>query len=401
MSWESDIDNIVFTIITGDGKEWKPKWKNAVKTVDYNSSVFEFINVEGALVLRQKPKGRKFDLEFYFDGENAVNIGNSFEFSARDSRVWKVKHPFYGDFKCQPISLSQDNSFLNVSKFVVPVIETITDAYPTPAPVFEDEIKAQVAVVNEAQAQALEQSKELDKIELAQNVSYLDKVYSKIIKADEDLKTFKGIVSEVVIEISNVASTGLSITRGIQALINYPATIEQTVEARFIALKESISGILDTFTGNKNQFEAVCGSIVTAMQLAVSINIVDDYNTRKKVKDHQDKLIVENNRYLAFLDSLQTDRADSDDSYIPNFDSQNELNTLVNLTLSNLYNIAFSAKQEREYVLDKDSNPILLTHKFYGLDKNDLNLENFINTNDIGLTEILNIRKGRKIVYYV
>jgi hypothetical protein len=71
------------------------------------------------------------------------------------------------------------------------------------------------------------------------------------------------------------------------------------------------------------------------------------------------------------------------------------------LNISNLYSIAFAAKQEREYVLDKDSNPILLTHKFYGLDKNDVNLEKFISTNDIGLTEILNIRKGRKIVYYV
>jgi hypothetical protein len=66
-----------------------------------------------------------------------------------------------------------------------------------------------------------------------------------------------------------------------------------------------------------------------------------------------------------------------------------------------LYRIAFEAKQEREYILDEDSNIILLTHKFYEMDSEDRNINNFIETNNIGLNEILNIQKGRKIVYYV
>jgi hypothetical protein len=401
MSWIDDIENISLTIITGDGKSWEPKWKNASKEVEYNASVFEFVNVEGSLVLRQKPKGRKFELELYFDGENAVTIGNSFEQSARDSRIWTIKHPFYGDFKCQPLNLKQDNSGLNVSKFSITVIETITDAYPKPSVVFVDEIESQLVITNEAQAQAFNNSKELEKVSLQNNVETLDTYLSKIIKTGEELKEFKTAVSDAVIEITNVTSSGLTILRAIQSIINYPATIEQTIEARFTALKEAFNTIIDTFTGNKNQFEAVAGGLVAAMYVASSTNITDDYDTRVLVFNQQDKLSEVYNEYVTYLDSLQTDRADSDDSYIPSFDGLNELNKLAGLTMSNLYDIAFSAKQEREYTLDKDSNPILLTHKFYGLDKKDVNLSKFIKTNNIGLNELLNIVKGRKIIYYV
>ena len=297
--------------------------------------------------------------------------------------------------------MAQDNSILNVSKFNVSVIETISELYPQYVKIIEDEINTGLDTTNEAQAQAYDESGELDKVELAQDVSYLDTTLSKIIKTGDELKEFKSLVFDAVIEITNVTSTGLSIMRTIQAVINYPATIQQTVEARFNALQESLTGIINSFDGNKNQFEAVAGSLVSSMMLASTTNITDDYEIRKNVIDQQDNLIVEYNRYIEFLDGLQTDRADSDDSYIPNHTSMNELSSLFGLTIANLFDIAFESKQEREYIIDKDSNIINLTHRFYGLDDQDENIDLFIKTNDIGLNEIINIKKGRKILYYV
>ena len=401
MSWINDIENVVFTIITGDGKEWAPKWKNAVKDIDYNTSVFEFVNIEGSLALRQKPKGRKFDLEFYFDGEDAVDKGNNFEYSSRDSRAWTVKHPFYGNIICQPLSLKQDNTVLNVSKFSVPVIETISTSYPKGTIVIEDEITSQSNAVNESQAQAFEDSKELNKVELIKNIEQLDTLYSSLFKSGEELKEFKAKVADAVIEITNTVATGVGIARSVQAVINYPSTIIQTIESRFNVLKESLQGIMDSFTGSKNQFELLAGGIIASMQITSSTNITDDYSTKKFVFDQQNRLSVEFNKYLLFLDNLQTERADSNDSYTPNYRSISALSSLVSLSIANLYEIAFLAKQEREYILESDSNLILLTHKYYGLDPDDVNIDKFVKTNNIGLNEILNIRKGRKIVYYV
>ena len=51
--------------------------------------------------------------------------------------------------------------------------------------------------------------------------------------------------------------------------------------------------------------------------------------------------------------------------------------------------------------LEEDSNAILLTYRFYGEDNEDIFLNEFVNANNLGLTEYLIIPKGRLITYYV
>jgi hypothetical protein len=79
----------------------------------------------------------------------------------------------------------------------------------------------------------------------------------------------------------------------------------------------------------------------------------------------------------------------------------NDLTNLINFTLSNLFNIALGAKQERFVFLETDSNVILLAHRFYGLVPDDSTIDELIEQNEIGLTEILNIKAGRKIIYFI
>jgi len=50
--------------------------------------------------------------------------------------------------------------------------------------------------------------------------------------------------------------------------------------------------------------------------------------------------------------------------------------------------------------LEKDSNLIVLTHRFLGL-ASDENLEIFKRINKIGLSETYRIKKGRLITYYI
>jgi hypothetical protein len=70
------------------------------------------------------------------------------------------------------------------------------------------------------------------------------------------------------------------------------------------------------------------------------------------------------------------------------------------LTVSNLFDLAFDAQQERVVYLPKDSNLVLLTHKYMGL-ANDENMQRFREINNIKLKELFRIKKGRKIKYYV
>lgn len=404
MSWQEDIENIVFTIITGDGKQWQPKWKPTGRSTEYNTATFEFIKVKGSLVLREEPKGIKHDLEFYFDGENAVTTGNAFELSSRNKKAWLIRHPFYGNIQCQPLVVNQDNSQLNCSKFTISVIETINDIYPIQMPVIQDRVLESVIVANQAQESIFKTFGQLNKNAITDNISKFDTIYSKIIGVDSELLAFKSLVSNALIEIESVSATPLSIIRASIAVINYPATIQQTVESRINTYNESLDYLYNSITGtqeNKLRYEVLGGSMVGAALIASSSNIDSDYDTRNNIFNIQNKISAIYSTFLARLDSLQTLTVDSPTSYTPNYANMSALNTVVNYTISNLFNLAYDAKQEREYIVDYDSNLILLTHRFYGLDGQDANIDKFIKTNNIGLEEMLCISKGRKIIYYV
>ena len=403
MSWQDDIENKVFTIKTGDGYTYSPKWKNANKEVDYNVSVFDFVNVFGSFVDRRKPKARKFDLEFYFDGETAITVGNNFEISARDQRRWTVTHPFYGEIKCQPISLFQDNTALNCSTFRVPVLETLLQGWPVADVVISDQLQQLNITLNNNQLASL-QIANITPLELKSTITVVNNVVGKEIKDSNQLADFKKLVSTTITSVDKVEFDIVTALTDVQAIINYPATIMQTVKDRLNILIEVATGIINSFDTtlfDKKRIEGMAGAAIAAMHIAASENIKNDYQTRNDVSDIMAMMQTAYQNYLTWLDSQQTDRADSDISYEPDFNSLSNLDNLVNLSLANLYQVAFGAKQERSIILEKDSNPALLAHRFYGLDLNDVKLNEFINQNNIGLNELLNIRKGRKVVYYV
>lgn len=104
--------------------------------------------------------------------------------------------------------------------------------------------------------------------------------------------------------------------------------------------------------------------------------------------------------YLKAVDNSITSIYEINDKYQPYAILQNELYNLVMYTVSNLYSLAFEAQQERVVVVEKDSNIVLLCHRYFGI-VNDENLETFRTINNIKLNENFKIKKGRLIKYYV
>jgi hypothetical protein len=91
-----------------------------------------------------------------------------------------------------------------------------------------------------------------------------------------------------------------------------------------------------------------------------------------------------------------------------NFKSLSEIDTgaayqklqeAVALTAGFLVEISFSLKQERRFILTRDRTIIDLVAELYGSIDDELDF--FINSNNFSGSEILEIPKGREIVYYV
>ncbi len=101
------------------------------------------------------------------------------------------------------------------------------------------------------------------------------------------------------------------------------------------------------------------------------------------------------------IDNASVSIYDVENAWQPNAIVQSQLYDMVVFTVANLFNLGFDSQQERVVYTEKETNLILLVHRYLGMDVNDENLERFRQINQIKMNENFKIRKGRKIVYYV
>lgn len=406
MSWIERVKNQII-ITCGDGREFRPKWKNAVKTREYNVTQFNFPEVSGTLVKRQQPKGNKYGIEIYFEGDDNIDVSTDFLLSADDPRPWVISHPYYDRIVVQPLSLNVDNSSYNSTKITGTIIETITDTNPKTSINATDKIIADQEEINTVfeESYANDVSPVIDDVnQMNENNESLFLEGEKVISETSDFENYFNAFNTANSAILNATNEPLTAIRTLQAVVNAPALFATGIKARietmktqFAKLIQSIVGITDASL--KKLFENNSGILISSMCLALVTDA--EYSSRRDVVSFIEGLVDDYNDYLTQLDGIQSDNANSTESYIPDFRSQLLLNDLVNFTVSNLFEIAIDSRQERSVFLEEDSNIINVAHRFYGLDLQDSTIDELISTNEIGLNEYLGLKKGRKIVYFV
>jgi hypothetical protein len=451
MAWIDNL-NSDFIIQTGDGKQYKVLWQNATQIVEYNVATFDFSELEGTLVKRKKPKGTRYGLEFYFTGENCIDDFLAFKESAKDPRAWVISHPFYGNIVVQPIRLNIDNTKYNSTYISGEVIETIEDT-PTKFNVSAvEKIMNDKEVLDKLAIKAVTLPPLLrNLLKLIKTIKAIAAKIKGIIKLAQQAQALINKVNQAVAAVINAIGKPLAALRALQALVNYPAMIIASVKQRLTSLTDAFTelrtSISNTFGKSGKQYyqfnatnilSSMCLTVATPINTLESIaannaainvdeaNIADpntldvvlkptdaipgvtagagvepDYPNRAEVAKTIETLLANYNAYLDDLDLLQSDNGTDVDAFIPDADSLIALSDLVNFTISVLFDIALNSKQERTVVLEEDTNVILATHRFLGLDENDSNIAQFISNNNISLNEIFQLKKGRTITYYV
>tara|TARA_R110002012_G_scaffold4881_1_gene22305 strand:+ start:1927 stop:3165 length:1239 start_codon:yes stop_codon:yes gene_type:complete len=412
MSW-IEKTNKDFEITTGDGKKYIPEWMNAIKLLEFNTKNFNFPGVAGTLVDRREPKGSTFDLEFFFQGENHLDVAREFEASSLDKRFWTISHPLYGIINVQPSSLLFDNTKHNVSKITGTVTETITDVNPKALLIPEDKIDEDVEFANDEISTTFENnvsptSTDINTVK-ADNEQALENVDQKI-ENDSDGQEYFNSFNEAQSAISNAAAEPGRAIRKTQAFIMAPARFNQSVKSRlsmltnnFQNLRKNIEGTATTVSRNKKVFyESQAGTTLNAIALSSSIVFDDnDYKNRPQVIEVIQIILVVFSQYLDDLDSMQLGSGGDPNDYIPSAQSIIQINNLLNFTMSNLFVIGLSARQERFYTTTDETDLISLAHKIYGLKNGDESINELIRNNLFGINQMLKISKDTSVKYYI
>ena len=408
MSWTEKLKTGL-KITTGDGKKFTPLYKLNPKTTDFNVAEFEFPNIEGTLVKRSLVKGTKMNLEFYFQGEDHLSQSLEFEESAKDKRPFIILHPFFGEMTVQPTSLSYDPTGLNLTKVTGNFIETISDEYPR----LTKDPKNKIALSSKNTQDSLVESfgsnvivEPSDITSLNENNASIYALGSEAVQsgkqANEYFQLFQTANSAVSVMAANTSNAAQLITN----LYTYPSLFVSGIKERLTLLFKQLvklGSALNTLStpNEKKIYELSGGAVLTSIVSATINPLGTDYNTSKDVIESIDSIVLSWNTYINNIEAIQTDTNDLVDSYVPDFNSLRPLMELINFATANLINIALDASSERSIILESDSNAILLTHRFYGLNEGDSNLNKFINQNNLSVNELIEIKKGKKIVYYI
>lgn len=408
MSWQDKI-NTPYIITCGDGRQFNVLWRSLEFVREYNITEFEFQDVPGTNVQRREPKGRRYPLEIYFQGDDNVEQAATFLASADDPRPWKVIHPMYGAITVQPSGLKFFDENYNITVVTGSLLETNTGTISNEI-IPQDKVAEDKAANDEVAAASFAAEVPAPGIadvqQMQQNVNAIYSDASGKIKDADDANAYYNLFSAANTAILNATAEPLLAIRKMQAMLNAPALFNDSVAVRMDMLKSQF----DILTGAiaetasrpiKKLFENNAGCILSAMALA-AVNPQDgDYENMNAILRRVEQMQDTNNEYVEKLDDIASESVESVQDFTPDFETQNGLNGVVDFTVSNLLNVAVGAKQERTVYLEADTNLIMATHRFLGLDAEDLNISKFIQQNQIGLNEHLQLRKGRKIVYYV
>jgi hypothetical protein len=408
MSW-IERTNTDLKITTGDGKEYLPWWVNASKNVEFNISTFEFKNLQGSLVHRGEPMGTRYAIEISFQGENHLDVSAAFDASSRDKNPWTVSHPLYGSIICHPSSLTYDNSKLNVTKITGMLLETISDNEPTSVTVSPvDKITSDAQRTEDALTASLVNGlTSVSVSETTKTGNTAKGIYNKVsnlIKDSADAANYFNAYNSLMGYINNGGSETIRIARDLRAFSTLPYTFLDTVSNRVAMFELQYNELTKAITGlfsrtSKRFFELQGGMAISGIAQSSVTNTGEDYNNANDVFPVIETLLNTYNDYVFRLDALKSETGDTPNSYIPNAEAMSELSNLVSYTVNSLFSIAVKGRKQRRYILDRDSNLIQLAHQLYGI-ASDENIQYLIATNKFSLTEYLQVKKGREIIYY-
>lgn len=391
MSWKDNIENIEFSILTGDNELFYPLWSTSSQDVEFNVSEFNFIELEGSLITRKKIKSQKIPLNILFQGENHIETAEKFLQSSKDSRYWTVTHPVIGIVYGHPSAISKNNDDLNTVSFSIDFWETIRPGEIKSAKVYPLELieTKNIELLEFGSLNLIPNQKS----ELKSLVSNINSRYEALLNKT-NIDKYKGLLSNAMSGIDNLISQPQKAIRNITNLIQFPAYIEGVIKNRIKLIKEILKDILDIFPNNKMLYSVFGSSIVSGMALIIMQPNETDFVTRNDVQIQFDNL---SSTYNEFLDEINKE----DLSFEQDFQEAIVLNEIVINTLYYLYDVSFNSKQERFDIVESDTNLILLTHKYMGLDVLDKNIDIFREINGIKNKNLFIVKKGRKITYLV
>lgn len=414
MSWQDNYTRDL-QITTGDGVLYTLHTLPSFgKEIEYNATEFNFVNIDLPLIKKTTIQKNEVPIEFFFINDDHIEETKTFLESAKNPNPWKIQHPYYDEIICQVTSIKFDDADGNVTKVNFTAKQIIDERSITAPGTFgvlasnADAIILKSVSINDllstTDTDLTPTITDLHAVQAMTTKNYKNSV--KIITNPIDSVDYFNAFNTASSYINTLTATPLAAINALTAIISLPAQFASSVQNRIITLLDAMTNLHNTVFGlstvtQKKLFFIQSAATMSAITAAAVQPATGDYTNANVAVVIAGQIKDTFTIFLSDIDTIQGANGGNPLSYFPPFDVMIALNQLVNTTVSNLFDIALAGRKEFLYVLPENSDYLLLTHKFYGLDINDNYIYEFINNNGLTYNQLpLGVPKGTTVVYY-
>lgn len=408
MSWDDRLLEAWYT--SPSGEYTSLDYENVSKSWDKKTTAFNFPDADGTFVQDMGNSGRRYPMRIFFWGDDYDIEAADFEKLLQERGVGKLEHPVYGTVDVVPFGTitQRDDLKTAANQAIIEVTfwETIGLIYPAAQADPASEVLSSVDEYNDEAATEFEDVTSLTS--QVEKSSFQNGYESLLDSAKSGLQFIADVQSDVQKQFNAIND---SINNGIDVLISQPLTLA----LQTISLIQSPARALADISARLDGYKNLADSIINGND-AGTLNSNDFHTNDLYASTYVTGSIVSvvNNQFVTKTEALTAAEAIleqfasvvtwRDDNFqaleeIDTGGAYQQLQEAVALTAGFLVEISFSLKQERRLILDRDRTIIDLVAELYG--SIDAHLDFFITSNDLSGSEILEIPKGREVVFYI
>jgi hypothetical protein len=415
MSWEKKLKQAAY--ISPLGFRTTFLYEDVSKSFDKKTTDFNFPASNNTYIQDFGRTGRKFPLRIFFSGDNYLQEALAFEASIETKGVGRLEHPIYGTINVVPFGEynRRDNLKTEANQAVIEVIfwETIIEIFAGSITDLADIVLKALELYNEAASGQLNTEIILNKIIESSGFKTfyaglvrgtLDSLNNIVATTPSVEKQFNLVSQSMLTDLESTQSPNVKVL-GLQAttLVQLPSRATgASISDRLNAFDNAFQKLVNDKTiqppgyDNRiaNEFFARDFYSATYLSGVVLSTINAEFTTKKEALTAADFLLSLFDQWVKWRDENYAilSQNDTGGMYAALLES-------VTKAVGYIVSISFSLKTEKIIILTENRSILDLVAELYG--ELDNKLDFFINTNNLSGSEILELPKGREIVYYV
>jgi hypothetical protein len=396
-------------------------YEDVGRDYEKRTTMFEFPDVDGGYVQDNGFGPRKYPLRCYFWGDDHDLAAVRFEQLLLDRGTGRLEHPFYGTLDVVPFgSISRRDDLktaANQSVIEVTFYTTIGAIYPSaqnsPTSEIHGSLEAftlaaadQFEAVSDVRSAVAQANLKSTVRKLLREVSAALDVVSKATAAVR--REFADALDAIHFGIDVLVGQPLQLAQQIVNLILVPARAAAGIRSRFDAYALLVERILNSAAGRglpeisplprirlraANDFAVADLFALSAVSGLILSGLDNTFTTKPEALNAIDVTRTEFDEVVTWRDTRFTELGEIDPG-----GSYQALADAIARMAGYLIEASFQLVPERRIVLDRPRTIIDLTAELYG--RVDDRLDFLIDTNQLTGSEILELSRGRSIVYY-